>query len=229
MAFREDAALKDNLKRLSHLLGDRHLAVADAWVSLGLSQLDTCEAEAAERSFLKALEIRSSILDESDETITQVHYYIGLSYYERGDYQKAQESYEKCLEIYERECRPEDSFLASVLDSLANLNHDRDKLPEAEVLLKRSLFIKLCVLDPFEPAIAESLNHLGWLYSQLGSFAKAENLFLCALDIWISAYGVEHANTALCLENYAFVLNKTGREAEALKLLSKVESIRSLG
>jgi tetratricopeptide (TPR) repeat protein len=209
------------------MLGAEHLAVADAWVSLGLSQLESGEANEAEASFRKALAIRLKSLDKDDETITQIHYYIGRSFFEREDFVLAKQSYEHCLEIYEDECRPEDAFLATVLDALASLHHDRDKYEQAESYLKRSLFIRLCVLEPFDAAIAESLNHLGWLYSQHGLFQRAENLFLSALDIWMSILGLEHANTAMCLENYAYVLKKTGRDKEADQLLDKVESIRS--
>jgi tetratricopeptide (TPR) repeat protein len=228
MISRKEQALTFNLHRLSKLLGADHMAVADAWVSLGLNQLESGQAEVSESSFRKALAIRRRTLEETDETITQIHYYIGRTYFERGDYVLAQQSYEKCLDSYENECRPEDAFLASVLDALASLHHDRDKFGEAESYLKRSLFIRLCVLEPLDPAIAESLNHLGWLYSQNGQYQKAENLFLSALDIWVSNFGLRHASTTMCLENYAHVLRKTGRVKEANQLLDKVESIRSL-
>lgn len=228
MVTQKEQTLRDNVQRLTDLLGNEHLAVADALISLGLNQLESGESEEAEDSFRKALKIRQDALEESDETIVQIQYYIGRTYFERNDYAAAMQAYESCVEAYENECRPEDAFLATVLDALAALHHDRDKYTQAETLLKRSLFIRLCVLDPFDAAIAESLNHLGWLYSQNGQFSRAENLFLCALDIWISNFGLEHANTAMCLENYAYVLSKTGRANEANQLLGKVDSIRSL-
>ena len=227
MLSREEQALRLNVERLAGNLGSEHLAVADAWVNLGLKQLDLGKSSQAESSFRSALAIRRSTLEERDETVTQIYYYIGRSFFERGDFVAAKELYDKCLETYELECRPEDAFLASVLDALASLNHDRDKFTDAELYLKRSLFIRLCVLEKFDPAIAESLNHLGWLYSQHGQFQKAEKLFLSALDIWITSCGLEHANTAMCLENYAYVLSKTGRDDEACQLLGKVDSIRS--
>lgn len=228
MVTQKEQTLKDNVQRLSKLLGPDHLSVADALVSLGLSQLDSGEADEAEDSFREALKIRQAAVDAEDETITQLKYYIGRTYFERADYSAAMEAYKDCIDTYEEECRPEDNFLATVLDALASLHHDRDKFEQAESLLKRSLFIRLCVLEPFDAAIAESLNHLGWLYSQNGAMEKAEHLFLCALDIWISAFGLQHANTAMCLENYAYVLGKTNREKEADQLLEKVEMIRSM-
>lgn len=228
MVTQKEQTLKDNVQRLSKLLGAEHLSVADALVSLGLSQLEAGEAAEAESSFREALIIRQSALDPEDETITQLKYYIGKTYYERCDFAAATEAYQSCVEAYEQECRPEDNFLATVLDALASMLHDRDKYEQAESLLKRSLFIRLCVLEPFDAAIAESLNHLGWLYSNNGELDKAEHLFLCALDIWISAFGLEHANTAMCLENYAYVLSKTGRDKEANQLMDKVEMIRSV-
>ena len=228
MVTQKEQTLKDTVQRLSKLLGPDHLSVADALVSLGLNQLESGEADQAENSFGKALKIRQEALDADDETITQLKYYIGRTYFERADYTAAMEAYQSCIDAYEEECRPEDNFLATVLDAQASLHHDRDKYQQAEELLKRSLFIRLCVLEPFDAAIAESLNHLGWLYSNNGEMDKAEHLFLCALDIWISAIGLEHANTAMCLENYAYVLSRTGRQKEANQLMEKVEMIRSM-
>ncbi len=223
----EQTALKNHVQRLVEALGPEHLAVADAWVKLGLSHLENGSAHDAEHCFQNALAVRLLSVDEGDETIAHIHYYLGRSYYERGDFRAAEGSYQVCLDIYDKECHPEDAFLASVLDSFASLNHDRDRFEMAESLLKRSLFIRLCVLEPFDHDIAESLNHLGWLYSQKGEFGRAENLFLCALDIWITNFGMEHATIAMCLENYAFVLEKTGRRTAACRVLSRVDSIRS--
>lgn len=223
----EQAALKNHVQRLVEALGSEHLAVADAWVKLGLSQLENGSAHDAEHCFRKALTVRLVSVDAGDETIAHIHYYLGRCSFEQGDYRAAEASYQECLDIYDRECHPEDAFLATVLDSFASLNHDRDRFEMAESLLKRSLFIRLCVLEPFDVDIAESLNHLGWLYSQRGDFGRAENLFLCALDIWITNFGMEHATIAMCLENYAFVLEKTGRRKEACRVLTRVDSIRS--
>ena len=224
----EQAALKDHVQRLVEALGPEHLAVADAWVKLGLSQLENGSPCDAEHHFRNALAIRLRSVDAGDETVAHIHYYLGRCSYECGEFRSAENAYQECLDIYDRECHPEDAFLATVLDSYASLNHDRDRFETAESLLKRSLFIRLCVLEAYDPDIAESLNHLGWLYSQRGDFGRAENLFICALDIWITNFGMEHATIAMCLENYAFVLERTGRRKEACQVLTRVESIRSV-
>ena len=163
-----------------------------------------------------------------NQLVTQIHYYLGLCHCQRGNFDAARQEYEYCLDNYENECRPEDAFLATVLDTLATLHQTQDEYCLAESYLKRSLFIRLCVLEPFDAAIAESLTHLGWLYSQCEQYQRAESLFLSALDIWISHYGLKHVGTALCLENYAYVLRKTGRDKEANQLLQRAESIRLL-
>lgn len=227
MSTEQQTALENHVQRLVAALGSEHLAVADAWVKLGLAHLDGGSTKDAEHCFGRALEIRSRALEKGDETIAHLHYYLGKCYFECGDYEAAGLKFQTCLDIYDEECHPEDAFLACVLDSLASLNHDRDCFEQAEGFLKHSLFIRLCVLEPSDAAIAESLNHLGWLFSQKGEFERAENLFLSALDIWISNFGVEHASTAMCLENYAYVLEKTGRDKEACRVLHKVESIRA--
>ncbi|MBY0551692.1 MAG: tetratricopeptide repeat protein [Candidatus Obscuribacterales bacterium] len=218
------ADAKAHLKKQSSELGEKHLSVAGAALAVGLLMQENGDYRAAHQYFEQALQIRKGATGSLDETIAQCYYYIGKNQYEQEDFEAAEISYKLCLDCFGD--RPGDSFLATVLNGMAYLYHDRDKFHFAEPILKRALAIRATVLDAWSPEIAESLDHLGWLYSEHGHFEEAENLFVRAIEIFNANYGFDHASTARAMENYASLLKKTGRVDEANKILCNVEWIR---
>ena len=60
-----------------------------------------------------------------------------------------------------------------------------------------------------------------------GAYAQAEPVFRRALAIYEKALGPEHPKVATSLENYAFMLQSTGRQEKAALLQSRAEVIRA--
>lgn len=60
-----------------------------------------------------------------------------------------------------------------------------------------------------------------------GDYARAETLYRRALEVLEKAQGPEHPNVAEVLENYAGLLRKMNREAEAEKLEARAHAIRA--
>ncbi len=75
--------------------------------------------------------------------------------------------------------------------------------------------------------MAASLNNLAELYRAQGWYADAEPLYKRSLAIREKALGPEHPHVAQSLENYAALLRKTGRSAEAAKMEAHAEAIRA--
>ena len=59
-----------------------------------------------------------------------------------------------------------------------------------------------------------------------GKYAEAEPLFERALAIKEKALGTEHPDVAAVLENYASLLCKMGKDAEAEELEARASTIR---
>ena len=76
--------------------------------------------------------------------------------------------------------------------------------------------------------MAVSLNNLAALYQAQGKYAEAEPLFRQSLAIVEKALGPEHPNVATALDNYAKLLRKTNRNAEAAKLEARAQAIRAM-
>jgi hypothetical protein len=68
---------------------------------------------------------------------------------------------------------------------------------------------------------------LGGLYFRQGKYAEAEPLCKRGLAILEKALGPEHPAVAKSLENYAALLRKTHREAEAEPMEARAKAIRA--
>ena len=72
-----------------------------------------------------------------------------------------------------------------------------------------------------------SFNNLASFYYAQGKYAEAEPLYRRALAIFEKALGPEHLDVARSLENYAKLLRKTNRKAEAAKMEVRAKAIRT--
>ncbi len=75
--------------------------------------------------------------------------------------------------------------------------------------------------------MARSLNNLASLYQAQGKYAEAEPLYKLSLAINEKALGPEHPQVARGLENYAALLRKSNREAEATKIEARAKASRA--
>ncbi len=75
--------------------------------------------------------------------------------------------------------------------------------------------------------MATSLNNLAVLYHAQGKYAQAEPLYGRALLVLTRAVGPDHPNVATFLGNYAALLHKLNRDAEADKMEARAQAIRA--
>ncbi len=73
-----------------------------------------------------------------------------------------------------------------------------------------------------------SLNNLADLYRAQDRYAEAEPLYTRSLAIREKALGPEHPHVAMSLENYAALLQKTKRNAEAARMEVRAKAIRAM-
>ncbi len=75
--------------------------------------------------------------------------------------------------------------------------------------------------------MATSFNNLALLYQAQGRYPEAEALYERSLAIGEKALGAEHPDVAQSLENYAALLRKTRRGAEAENMEARAKAIRA--
>ena len=82
------------------------------------------------------------------------------------------------------------------------------------------------IFGPEDTRIATTLDNLALLYDTQGEYAEAEPLLKRSLKIYQKFLGPDHLNVARFLENYAALLRKMEREAEATEMEARAKEIR---
>jgi CHAT domain-containing protein/tetratricopeptide (TPR) repeat protein len=115
---------------------------------------------------------------------------------------------------------------ATRLNALMEKLYSEGKFQEAIPFEERSLALRVKVLGPRHPDVAESLNNLAGLYKAQGAYAKAEPLYIHALDIKEKALGAMHPLVANGLNNLASLYSTQGAYAKAEPLYIRALDIR---
>jgi len=161
------------------------------------------------------------IMDKWEELSTDA-----MDYHQKGDLGKAEELFTAAVEASEQ-YGEDDPRLANCLDNLAWIFQARNKLAEAEPVLKRSLAIMERSKGADHEDNAWILATLGSVCSTLSKFDESENYYRKALSISETAFGPDNMNVAIGLEKCAEVLRKTNRDSEAEEMETRAKEIRA--
>ena len=155
-------------------------------------------------------------------------------YLDQGKYSKAEPLYERSLALREKLLGPRHLDVARSLDNLAYTYTAQRKYAKAEAIQQRSREIRQKALAAHPDVyldrsleVVESLDHLAELYVAEGKYAEAEPLYQQALAIREKVLGPSHIDVARNLKNYAALLRKANREAEAEKMELRAKTIEA--
>jgi tetratricopeptide (TPR) repeat protein len=160
-------------------------------------------------------------MDKWEELSTEA-----MDYHQKGDLAKAEELFSAAVESAEQ-YGEDDPRLANCLDNLAWILQTRNKLAEAEPVLKRSLAIMERSKGPDHEDNSWILATLGNVCSDLSKFEEAETYFRKAISVNEKALGPVNLNVAVGLEKLADVLRKTDRGSEAETMENRAKEIRA--
>ena len=102
---------------------------------------------------------------------------------------------------------------AGTLNDLANLLLDTNRLPAAELLLRRALAIDEQAGGADDVTVAVRLTNLVAVFRDTGRFAEADSLIRRALAIDEQAYGGGHPRVAIDLNNLALLVQATNNKS----------------
>jgi tetratricopeptide (TPR) repeat protein len=166
-------------------------------------------------------------------------------YKAQGKYDEAEAFYKRALALWEKISGADDQDIVPFLNKLAGLYYSQGKYAEAEPLYKRALAIREKFFAAAHPETASARDNLAELYSAQGKYAEAEPLYKRNLEIAEMMLYPGHGpftnfamaiaetlysrgpNVAHFFENYAKLLRKMNREAEAVKLEARAKEIRA--
>jgi tetratricopeptide (TPR) repeat protein len=174
--------------------------------------------------YLGCLALMLPVLAQSDAS-WQRSMAAGDTAYQRGQTAEAETLYLAALESL-KEAGPEDPRLAATLNTLALFYHGQQQHAAAASLYEQVLRLLEPVLPPEHPSLVTTLNNLAVLCEAQGDYARAELLYQRALGSLETAQGPEYtANMAATLGNYADLLRKLQRQAEAERLAARAEAL----
>jgi tetratricopeptide (TPR) repeat protein len=141
-----------------------------------------------------------------------------------GDLPGAIAAQREALTLREAALGPDAPDVAATQTTLAGLYAAADRYAAAEPLLRRALAIREQTLGPDAPLTALSRNNLALLLAASGDTAEAELLYLQAIA---ALEGGDPGDLATVLDNYAALLDDTGRPDEARSTEQRAAVLRA--
>lgn len=178
------------------------------------------DAQVVSERILKILE---RTLEPDHPDIASALNSLAWIYYWQGNYAGARRPAERALRILES-MQNEDAIVRC-LDTLANIKGAQGEYSEAEKLFKR-VIDSFKRLRPDQPDVAIAIRGLAKLYTDQGRYTDAEPLFIQAIGIQKQKLGEVNSELARSLKEYASLLRKTHREAEAAELEKQAKVIK---
>src|SRR5579884_16472 len=140
-------------------------------------------------------------------------------YQKQDKYDEAMAYYQQAQSIYEQDQESDRFYWTTILNNRALLYQELGQYDKAEASYQEAIALSKRLL-PDDPKLVDILDNLTALYEEQGHYNKAEANYKEALRILDSSEQIRKANYLLLaktLENYAKLLRKSGRAAEAEK------------
>ena len=128
--------------------------------------------------------------------------------------------------VKEAEATP-DQRLVLALKDLAGWYRGQKRVADAETTYKRILKFQQDRIGPNHHDVALNHNDLGVFYTETGKYPEAEAQFKRALELWEKSWDMpmKTVDNAVTFHNYALLLEKVGRSADAKTMEGKGEEI----
>ena len=178
--------------------------------------------EEAERSLELARE-RAAVGKGKDLEVADSLVNLAVVHRAQNDTAGALELQKEALAIREKALGPDNPEVAVSLNSIAALYSAQDNYTAAEPLLTRALAIREKALGADDVYTAQSLNNLALLHAAQGRYAEAEPLYTRAIAIFEQRH--RSRELATVLENYAALLDDTGRTADAKRMDARAQAL----
>lgn len=193
-------------------------ATLDGLAALYRDQRRFPEAESLMR---RAVVNRESTLGPSHPEVASALDGLAWVLFAQKKYGDAEDGYKRSLAIWETVLGPEHPSVATSLDNLAVLYATQERFDQAAPLYRRALAIR-------EKQTVASLNNLGLVQAMRGEAEEARGLYALALTVGETGFGRESQAILPTLDNYAALLRRLDRKAEAGKMEIRMRAIRRL-
>ncbi|HEY9775745.1 MAG TPA: tetratricopeptide repeat protein [Planktothrix sp.] len=139
----------------------------------------------------------------------------------QGKIEVAEELYKKALTMKASTLGPFHLDVGASANNLAELYCSNGKFEAAEPLYKRVLRCYETAFGQQHVGVAIIATNLAIMYHAQEKYSEAEPLYQRALNIHKKISGVTHPETIKVTNNYVDLLNRTGREQDALRIIEE--------
>jgi tetratricopeptide (TPR) repeat protein len=188
--------------------------VAKIFCNLAILYSYTNRREEAEDFYRRALIIDEKILG-----------CLGVQLKERQEYQKAEESFNRALDIFETNYGENHVTIASVLFNLASLHIATERYQKAERLYSRALTFYEATYGSNHPMVGKTLTGLARVSKNLKRYQEAEDLVQRAINIFEKNYGNDHFSLCSRLFTLSEILYETNRTEATISTLERALNI----
>jgi tetratricopeptide (TPR) repeat protein len=192
-----------------------HPAIADSLNNLAELYRMQGRYLLAKPLYLKAFNMRKSLLGESHPDIAQSLNNLAAFLVTQGHYQEAEEKLFTALDIWKHHLGEEHPEIATNLNNIAEVYREQGRYRDAEQMHLKALSMRKRLLGNEDIEVAQSLGNLAALYETQAQYAKAEELHLEALAIRNKVLGDEHWEIAISFNNLAALYDSQGRFSQA--------------
>ncbi len=204
-------ALYAEVASVTKELGINNWLYVSSLHSLATLYLSQAKYEQAESSFIIVEKIYKQNLNK-DDSLNYSNLLDSWGYLntEKENYVKAEELYQKSLNIRQKKFGKNSNYYAISLKNLGVLYKIKEDFAKAESLFMQSLSIKTAIFGKNHLDLTDVMESLANLYHQQGNYNKAEDIFLQVLDIREKNEGKNHKNYINTLNNLCIVYNEQG-------------------
>jgi CHAT domain-containing protein/Tfp pilus assembly protein PilF len=139
--------------------------------------------DASEKYYSEALRIAQKLEGARSPELAQKLNILANIYYEKGEIQKAQKSYETAIEIFKSSAAQNPEVYVNALLDLGKIHQNNILYSEAEKLYTQARDFSAQQLSLQHPLYADASHYLAGIQHIFGKYEEAENLYVEALAI----------------------------------------------
>ena len=147
-----------------------------------------------------------------------------MDFYQKGDLARAEEKFMEAVKETEK-FGPDDVRLSECVDNVIWMYHTREKVNEAEAMIRQSLAIQEKAYGLDNEYISWNLSLLAEICQGQGKFEEAEGYFRRAIAIDEKSIGPEAPSVAKYLQQCAEVLRQLNKNSEAAEMDTNAKEI----
>ncbi|MGE5325539.1 MAG: tetratricopeptide repeat protein [Deltaproteobacteria bacterium] len=182
----------------------------------------------AEHLYQQSLDLCEKTQGPKDMSVAISLNNLGTLYDNEKKYDEAENAYQRALNIKEINLGGSDPSIALTLSNLGRVYIAAGKYDQAQPALYRALTILHWPVEAnSNPVAGRALNHLATYYRETGNYDLSDYYYKKSLDVTRKSQGPRSSNLAKTMKDYALLLRRTHRPAEAARMEAGAKAIQA--